>query len=384
MKEDYIFIALVVLFFLLLVSTPSYDFKKLNAGIFFHTPDTENLAEWFDQREKEVDVIFFEEGLYGSVIVEGLPNEHRIKDSVTGKIFTIPYNNSFFEDYKVLKINGKIQCGNGKFDTITTTLLAAVPVLFHENPKSVLNIGLGCGLTLDVLDQYPFEKIYSIEIDPVVVKASKEFIGKPSPKSNVIIADARNYLSISEEKYDIIINEPPDPWISTSTYLFSKEFFELMKNHLNKNGIVSQWVPVYEMSVDDFKIFYHTFASVFPYTYGFVSIVKQPDAIAIQNNTVNIARWKETTGELILIGSAQPILDRELVKKQSSKFEIYKSIGIDNIEDFYLFDSGQLKGFAEAVPFNRDDKPILEFSTARRIYNIQPSEVVDNIKEFVR
>jgi spermidine synthase len=84
------------------------------------------------------------------------------------------------------------------------------------------------------------------------------------PRTKVIYEDARNYILTTREKFDIITSDPIHPWVKGSATLYTKEYFELVKEHLNPEGIVTQWVPLYETDVDTVRIEIATFFDVFP------------------------------------------------------------------------------------------------------------------------
>ena len=62
--------------------------------------------------------------------------------------------------------------------------------------------------------------------------------------------DARHYLLTTKEKFDVITSDPIHPWVKGAATLYTKEYFELVKQHLNPGGVVTQWVPLYESYPD--------------------------------------------------------------------------------------------------------------------------------------
>ncbi len=83
-------------------------------------------------------------------------------------------------------------------------------------------------------------------------------------RTTIIYDDARHYILTSPDKFDIITSDPIHPWVKGSATLYSKEYFELVKNHLNPGGIVTQWVPLYESDLETVKSEIATFFDVFP------------------------------------------------------------------------------------------------------------------------
>jgi spermidine synthase len=80
----------------------------------------------------------------------------------------------------------------------------------------------------------------------------------------MVYDDARHFILTTDKKYDIITSDPIHPWVKGSSTLYSKEYFELCKRHLNPGGVVTQWVPLYESDAETVKSELATFFSVFP------------------------------------------------------------------------------------------------------------------------
>jgi spermidine synthase len=83
------------------------------------------------------------------------------------------------------------------------------------------------------------------------------------PRVKIVYDDARHYILTTREKFDIITSDPIHPWVKGSATLYSKEYFELVKEHLNPGGIVTQWVPLYESDLPTVKSEFATFFNVF-------------------------------------------------------------------------------------------------------------------------
>jgi spermidine synthase len=81
----------------------------------------------------------------------------------------------------------------------------------------------------------------------------------------VVYDDARHYILTTDEKFDIITSDPIHPWIKGAASLYTKEYFDLVRSHLNPGGVVTQWVPLYQSTEDVIKSEVATFFNVFPY-----------------------------------------------------------------------------------------------------------------------
>ncbi len=80
----------------------------------------------------------------------------------------------------------------------------------------------------------------------------------------IVYDDARHYILTTKEKFDVITSDPIHPWVKGAATLYTKEYFELVKQHLNPGGVVTQWVPLYESSPDVVKSELATFFDAFP------------------------------------------------------------------------------------------------------------------------
>jgi len=85
------------------------------------------------------------------------------------------------------------------------------------------------------------------------------------PRLHLHFDDARHYILTSHEKFDIITSDPIHPWVKGSATLYTQEYFELVRRHLNPGGIVTQWVPLYESDAGVVKSEIATFFAAFPH-----------------------------------------------------------------------------------------------------------------------
>ena len=69
----------------------------------------------------------------------------------------------------------------------------------------------------------------------------------------MVYDDARHFILTSKEKFDIITTDPIHPWVKGAASLYTKEYFEHVKRHLKPGGVVTQWVPLYETTLEAVK-----------------------------------------------------------------------------------------------------------------------------------
>src|SRR5262249_46662317 len=126
-----------------------------------------------------------------------------------------------------LSINGKTDASNDA-DMLTQVLAGHLPMLFHDAPKTACVVGLGSGVTLGSVLQYPVEHVDSVEISPEVYDAARVF-GEfnhgavDDPRVSRLVEDGRNHLLLTNRTYDVIASEPSNPWISGIGALFTKQ-----------------------------------------------------------------------------------------------------------------------------------------------------------------
>ena len=81
---------------------------------------------------------------------------------------------------------------------------------------------------------------------------------------HVVHDDARHFLATTDEKFDVITSDPINSWIHGTAALYSTEYFDLCKQHLNPGGVVVQWIPLYEKDLATAKCELGTFLDAFP------------------------------------------------------------------------------------------------------------------------
>lgn len=169
-------------------------------------------------------------------------------------------------------VSGKIEASSEMQDMRLQRMLSHFPALIHPNPRSVLIVGCGAGVTAGTFLVHPgIERVVICELEPLVPQVVAEYFGKENynvvknPKVEIVFDDARHFVLTTREKFDIITSDPIHPWMKGSATLYTKEYFELCKRHLNPGGVITQWVPLYESNEDVIRSEFGTFFEVFPH-----------------------------------------------------------------------------------------------------------------------
>lgn len=231
-------------------------------------------------------------------------------------------------------------------------------VLLNSNAKKVLSVGFGSGETTACLARYDLDRIDCVEIAPEVVEVSLKFFShlnlgdRLNEEINMIFMDAKNYIHLTDEKYDVIVNDSIHPRsFAENASLYAKEYFQSAKEHLNDNGIIISWLPTYQMPPSVFSSIIGTVLEVFPH-------------VTIWYLTPNPA-------PLILIAASQqqqfysPEYMVRCLRKEgvgAGLAEIYMNNNID-ILSCYVADERDLQKVVKAFSVNSDYSPFIEFCT---------------------
>ncbi len=168
-------------------------------------------------------------------------------------------------------ISGKSEASTTSLDMRLQRMMGHLPALFNAAPRSVLVVGFGAGVTAGSFVWYPeVQSIAICELEKLIPPASYQYFGAQNynvlddPRVHVVYDDARHYIATAREKFDVITTDPIHPWVKGTSTLYSKEYYELVRDRLNPGGVVAQWLPVYESDADSVKTELATFFSVFP------------------------------------------------------------------------------------------------------------------------
>jgi spermidine synthase len=219
---------------------------------------------------------------YGRRVAPILRGLYRATDAQTTPVYVGEGINSSVVitqrgDQKFFYVSGKSEASSALLDMRLQRMMGHLPALVTSisgsgaTPHSVLVVGFGAGVTSGAFVPYPeVQSIVICELEPLIPPASDEFFGKENnhvlrdPRARVVYDDARHYILITPEKFDVITTDPIHPWVKGTSTLYSREYYELVKRHLNPGGVAAQWLPIYESDEDTVKTELATFFSVFP------------------------------------------------------------------------------------------------------------------------
>jgi spermidine synthase len=312
------------------------SFAVLLAGfLFFTVPPIPKLliaygryaATWVGKG----DIVYAAEGLNSSVAVSSFPN-----------------------GVLTFHVAGKVQASNVPRDMRLQRMLGHLTTLTTANPRSVLVIGCGAGITAGAVSIDPkVERETIVEIEPLVPLAASAYFSEPNfgvlgnPKVQVRIDDGRHYLMTTKERFDGVTVDPLDPWVKGAANLYSKEFLQVMKQHLNRGGVVTMYIQLFETDLEAVKSSVATFFEVFP------------------NGTIWGNPYQGRGHDMVLLGQVEPLrIDLDEMEQRigyrgggSKMAQSLAEIGMNSPVDLFARYAGRRSDLTEwlrNVPLNRD------------------------------
>jgi spermidine synthase len=280
-------------------------------------------------------------------------------------------------------VSGKVEASTEMYDMRLQRALGHLAGLVHPDPKSVLIVGFGAGVTAGSFVTYPsIQKIVICEMEPLVPPAATKYFGPQNyhvaldPRTTIVYDDARHYVLTTKNKFDIITSDPIHPWVKGSATLYSKEYFQMVKDHLNPGGVVTQWVPLYESDEATVKSEIATFLDVFP-------------GGTVWANTIDGAGY-----DLFLLGQNGPTkidVDRLQARLDSPEYsrvaQSLRDVGFNSAVDLLSIYSGQdseLRPWLADATINTDSNLRLQYMAGMALNNSREDAIYHEILDYRR
>jgi spermidine synthase len=316
---------------------PAWDHKVMSAGPHFSPWNYVNGTNLvFREKLAAQELVFYHEGITATI-------------SVTRSL----------DDSLAYCSGGKVEADTSPRSMMLQRVAGHLPMLFHPDPRRVLNIGLGAGVSLGALGCYPVDALEVAEIEPGAARVA-EIFGPYNhhvmqhPALRVRITDGRNHLFATTNRYDVITSDPFEPVHAGANHLYTVDHFRQARARLKPGGIMSQYVPLYELSAEDYRTILRSFVTVFPESILFY------------------------TGEdtLILGFRDQVQLDPDLVRRKFAEIPAVRSsladLGFERPETIlgmFVADLRHAEGLTGGQHLNSDDHPVVEFSAPKSALN---------------
>ncbi len=284
------------------------------------------------------------------------------RDGKTSSVTVTTYDQS----RRILSTNGKPDASiefdldkPAARDESTQILTGIIPLIAHPEAKNVAIIGIGSGMTTHALLASPqLERVDTIEIEAAMVDGARWFLPAVSrtfddPRSHIHINDARTYFAAQQSRYDIIISEPSNPWVSGVSGLFSVEFYRVIERHLADGGVLAQWIQLYEIDMTLVSTVFKALDQVFE------------EFVVYETDNGNLLILAADTGVIVDHG--------EDVFAMPGISTLLERIGVKSLADLGARRLGDrellMPLFASyPLPANSDFAPVLDLGSASRRY----------------
>jgi spermidine synthase len=286
------------------------------------------------------------------------PNIHQLLMYREGPTATVSVRRD--QDTVSMAINGRTNASDSIYDMPTQVMLGQLPMLIAPQQKSGLIIGFATGITVGSMLQSPIESVTCVELEPTTVEASEFFNhvnNRPldDPRTKLIIDDARTYLRVTPNRYDIIVSEPSHPWVPGVANLFTQEFFELGRSRLSEQGIFVQWVQIYQLSTESLRSVLATYHKVFPHVLVF--------RVGGSSNGK----------DLLLVGSNQALSLDRLAQRCTDERMVREQARVnfraeDDLRSWYVCDETKLGPAVAGARINTDDNMHIETTVPREAF----------------
>ena len=303
-----------------------------------------------------------------------IPKDHQVVTSHEGTEGTVvvsePVGVTDGRD-RVLWIN-RVQATTSIVKGVRMNRLQGVlPLLFDRDPKEVLFMCFGSGITCGTLALSDLH-IDAVEISPDVLKAAPLFavdnLGViDRPNVNFHIDDGRNFLLTTRNQYDIITFEPMPLALAGVSTFYTQDYYKLCLERLKPGGLVSQWVPLHSLSPEVVRSLVYTFTTVFPH---YCAFFVNADLFLMGSNDLLRLDYDKAAARL-----AQPELAAALAK-----------VGYHDVAEVFatfLLNQEGVDRFARGGTVMTDDRPWAEFVAPKLVYQRKVVETVTALQEHV-
>jgi spermidine synthase len=297
---------------------------------------------------------------------EGLQADVAVSRGIAGRLY---YHNA-----------GKVQASSEPQDMRLQRMLGHMTTLIHDDPRSVLVIGCGAGVTAGAVALDPRVVAETIvEIEPLVPRAAATYFGDHNhrvledPRVTVVIDDARHYLLTTDRVFDAITSDPLDPWVKGAAALFTVEFLEVVKSRLATDGVFTMFVQLYATNEDAVKSQVGSFFEVFP------------DGLVFANTSFGKGY------DLVLLGRAGPaVIDVDAVQNRltlpawNPVARALREVGIGSATQLFATFTGQAEdmvAWLRGAAINRDANLRLQYLAGAGLNLQNGREIYDAMRQ---
>ncbi len=308
------------------------------------TPDYLGYGAGWTQKLRNSENVYFAEGRSSTVLVES------------------------YDLGRVIRIDGKPVASTLLEDKANQVLLGHMPAVLTSEIRKGLVVGLGSGMTLGALALHDLDELHLVELEPRVAEATAFFTDDhhdvmDREELQIHYDDGFNYLHTTDLRFDVITSDPIQPFFRGAATLYSVEYFRRASERLTERGVMAHWLPLANMSPEDFKMITRSFTDVFPHARLY---------------------WTGSTTDAILVGRNVPWEGTGIdpVQYQHAAASM-RSIAIDNAEEMaslLMAERPVMRSWAgEQGIRNTVEMPILEFTAGQALFAYTTPELLENL-----
>ena len=263
--------------------------------------------------------------------------------------------------------------GNSSEEVYVARVQGYLPLLLHPQPSRVLVIGLGTGISVAPFFAPEVRQVTAVEISKGIIEASKLFSKDnknlaDSSKLQIIHQDGRNFIKLTRERYDLIVQELFFPYQSGVGSLYTLEHYQACRTRLTDGGLMAQWIAINQVAPEDLRTLVATFRHVFP----------------------SVSLWLNG-GYLLIMGSDSPFdIDLSSFRQRFGREEVIQDLGLLGSPDPYDFlstfvSSGRaIQGWIRGATINTDDNLRIEHHTPLYFHRLNSVELaVENVERLI-
>ncbi len=283
-------------------------------------------------------VVHYQEGIEGTIVI------------------TEPVGTDSGTD-RTLWINASPACSTVHKGVKLYRMEGILPMVFNRQPKTVLYMCYGTGMTAGTLAQFDVDRIDAVELSRDVLESSDFFAADNfgvihDPRLNAIVDDGRNFLLTTKNRYDIITFSPMPLALAGVSTFYTREYYRLCLERLAPGGIVSQWIPLHSLNPEIVRSLVRTFYESFP----------------------ECCMWF-INADVFMIGSDQPLLiDYAMLEKRLAPANIQRELArvdLGDIEELltsFFMSRDRVDAYSRGASVMTDDRPWAEFAAPKEVY----------------
>jgi spermidine synthase len=226
--------------------------------------------------------------------------------------------------------------------------LGILPTLARPEAREILVVGLGGGVAIELVPP-AITRIDVIELEPEVVEANRRlsplrrFDPLADPRVHLHVNDARGALQLTDRRFDSIVSQPSHPWTAGASHLYTREFFQLARDHLRPGGVLVQWMGMHFVDEALLRVLLATLLDSFPHVRVYAPYL---------------------AGEFAFVASGEPLpMEESAAQALAAAPDFFARLGLlesESIAADLLLDEEGVRAFAAGAPVSTDDHNLLQ------------------------